>query len=86
LYSGAKALGKEALKTDSNIITDILNKEPEQLVGDIFKTRFGKAKDKPEEKIKKMTGSDLGLKRKREPKWVQFQGIRTKVKDVVTEK
>ena len=28
LYSGAKAVGKEALKTESNIITDILNKDP----------------------------------------------------------
>jgi len=26
LYSGAKAVGKEALKTGFNIITDILNK------------------------------------------------------------
>jgi hypothetical protein len=40
LYSGAKALGKEALKTGSNIITDILNKQPEQPVGDILKNRF----------------------------------------------
>jgi hypothetical protein len=30
LYSWAKAVGKEALKTGSNIITDIFNKEPEQ--------------------------------------------------------
>ena len=36
LYSGAKAVGKKALKTISNIITDILNKEPEQPVGAIF--------------------------------------------------
>ena len=28
LYSGSKAVGKEALKTDSSTITDILNKEP----------------------------------------------------------
>jgi len=40
LYSGAKAVGKEALKTGSNIITYILNKETEQPVGNIFKTRF----------------------------------------------
>jgi len=39
LYSGAKAVRKEALKTVSNIITDILNKEP-QHVGNIFKTHF----------------------------------------------
>ena len=32
LYSGAKAVGKEVLKTGSHIITDILNKEPEQPV------------------------------------------------------
>jgi hypothetical protein len=37
LYSGAKAVGKEALKTGSNIIADMLNKEPEQPVGSIFK-------------------------------------------------
>jgi hypothetical protein len=37
LYSGAKAVGKEALKTGSNIITDMLNKEPQQPVGHIFK-------------------------------------------------
>jgi len=36
LYSGAKAVGKEALKRGSNIITDILNKEPERPVGAIF--------------------------------------------------
>jgi len=64
LYSGAKAVGKEALKTGSNIITDILNKEPEQLVGNIFKTRFSEAKGNLEDKIKKMTWSGLGLKRK----------------------
>ena len=44
-YSGAKAVGKEALKTGSHIITDILNKEPEQPVGAIFKNRFGEAKN-----------------------------------------
>ena len=40
LYSGAKPVGKEALKTGSNIISDILNKEPEQPMGNIFKNRF----------------------------------------------
>jgi hypothetical protein len=64
LYSGANAVGKEALKTGSNIITGILNKE-QQPVGNIFKNRFGEAKDSLEQKIKKMTGSGLGLKRKR---------------------
>ena len=65
LYSGGKVVGKEALKTGSNIITDILNKEPEQPVGNIFKNRFEEAKYNLQEKIKKMTGSGLGLKRKR---------------------
>jgi hypothetical protein len=36
----AKPVGR-GLKTGSSIITDILNKEPEQPVGNIFKTRFG---------------------------------------------
>ena len=62
LYSGAKAVGKEALKR-SNIITNILNKEPEQPVGNIFKNRFEEAKDNLQEKIKNMTGSGLGLKK-----------------------
>jgi len=35
LYSGAKAVGKEALKTVSNIIRDMLNKDPGQPVGNI---------------------------------------------------
>ena len=60
LYSGAKAVGKEALKTGSHIITDNLNKEPEKHVGDIFKNRFGEAKNKLQEKIKNMTWSGLG--------------------------
>ena len=64
LYSGAKAVGKETLKTGSNIITDILNKEPEQPVGNIFKNRFEEAKGNLQEKIKNKTGSGLGLKRK----------------------
>jgi hypothetical protein len=55
-YSGAKAVGKEALNAGSNIITDILNKQPEQPVGDIFKNRFSEAKGSLEEKIKKKTG------------------------------
>ena len=60
LYSGAKSVGKESLKTGSNILTDILNKQPEEPVGDTFKTRFGEAKDNLEQKINKMTVSDLG--------------------------
>jgi protease II len=50
LYSEAKAVGKEALKTGSNMITDMLNKEPEQPVGAIFKNRFIEAKDNLEQK------------------------------------
>ena len=68
MYSGAKAVGKEALKTGSHIITDFLNKDQEQPVGDIFKNRFGEAKNNLQEKIKNMTGSGLGLKRKRKLK------------------
>jgi len=45
-------------------------------VGDIFKTRLGKANDKLEQKVKKVTGTGFDLKRKREPKRVQFQGKR----------
>jgi len=51
LYSGAKAVGKETLKTYSNI-TDILNKEPEQPVGDIFKNCFSEANVKLEKNKK----------------------------------
>jgi len=86
LYSGAKAVGKEALKTVSNKITDILNKETEQPVGAIFKNRFSEAKDNLQEKLKKMTGSGLDLKRKRRSKIVQSVGKRRKVKDIFTEK
>jgi hypothetical protein len=35
LFSGAKAVGREALCTGSNILTDILNKDPAQPVGTI---------------------------------------------------
>jgi hypothetical protein len=63
LYSEAKAVGKGVLKTGSNIITDTLNEEPEQPVGDIFKNRFSEAKDNLEQKIKRMTGSGLSLKK-----------------------
>jgi len=68
LYSGAKAEGKEALKTGSHIITHILNKKPEQPVGDIFKNRLGESKNNLQEKVKKMTGSGLGFERKRKLK------------------
>jgi hypothetical protein len=63
LYSGAKAVGKEALKTGFNIITDMLNKEPEQPVNHIFKNRFIEAKDNLEQKFKKMTRSGHSLKK-----------------------
>ena len=53
LYSVAKVVGKEALKTGYNKISDVLNKEPEQHVGDIFKSRFNEAKGNLEEKIKR---------------------------------
>jgi len=86
LYSGAKAVGKEALKIGSNIIADILNKEPEQPVGAIFKNRFSEAKGNPQEKIKNLTGSGLDLKRKRKSKRVQSRGKCRKVKDILTEK
>jgi len=49
MYSGAKAVGKEALKTGSSI-TDILNKEPEQPVGAILKYRFSEEKGQPPRK------------------------------------
>jgi hypothetical protein len=85
LYSGAKAVGKETFKTDSNIINDIIYKEPEQAVGNIFKIRFSQAKGKLEEKIKNMTGSGLALKRKRMTKKSQSLGKRRKVNDIFTE-
>jgi len=53
LYSGTKAVGKEALKTGSNTITDILNKEPEPRVGAILKNLFSEAKGNLQEKMKK---------------------------------
>ena len=82
LYSGAQAVGNEALQTASNIIKDILNKEPEQSVGNIFKNRFEDAKDNLQEKFKNMTWSGLGLKRKRKFEKVQSQSNGRKVKDI----
>ena len=84
-YSGAKGVGKEALKTGSHIITDILKKEPEQPVGDIFKTRFSEAKGNIEQRVIKMMGFGLGLKRKRQSKNSQSQGKHRKVKEIFTE-
>ena len=63
LYSEVKAVRKEALKKGSDIITDILNKEPEQPVCAIFKNRFNQVKGNLKEKIKRMTGSGLALKK-----------------------
>jgi hypothetical protein len=37
-------------------LTDILNKQPEEPVGDIFKMRFGEENDNLQQKIKKMKG------------------------------
>ena len=85
-YSEAKAVGKEALKTGSHIITDMLNKEPKQPVGDIFKNRFIEANDNHKQKIKKMTGSGHSLKRKRKSKQAQSQSKCRKVKNIFTEK
>jgi hypothetical protein len=85
LYSGAKAVGKEALKIGLNIITDILNKAPDQPDGVAFKNRFIQVKGNLEGKLKKVTGSGLGLKRKRMSKKPQTQGKRSKVKDISTE-
>jgi hypothetical protein len=85
LYLGANNVGKEALKTGSNTIIDILNKEPEPPVGYIFKNRFIQAKDNLEEKIKKMTGSGLALKTKRNSKKPQSRGTRRKVNYIITE-
>jgi len=73
------------LKTGSNRITDILNKEPEQPVGDIFKTRFSEAKGNLKQTIKKITWSDLHLKRSRKSKNAQSQGKRRKVKYIFTD-
>ena len=74
------------MKTGSNIITDILSKEPEQPVGAILKNRFSEAKGNLQEKIKKMTGSGLDLKRKHKSKKIQSRSKRRKVKDIFTEK
>ena len=68
LYSGTKAVRKEALKTGSNITSDTLNKEPEQPMDAILKNRFSEAKGNLQENIKNMTGCGLNLKRKRNSK------------------
>ena len=78
-----KGVGKEALKTGSNIITDILNEEPKGTVCDIFKNLFIEANGNLEEKLIRLR-SVLGLKRKRKPKELS-QCKRRKVKDIFTE-
>ena len=55
LYLGAKAV-ERTLKTDSNILTDILHKQLEEPVGYIFKKSLGEAKNNIEQRIKKMRG------------------------------
>jgi hypothetical protein len=84
LYSGAKAVGKEVLKTGSNIITAILNNEPEQPMRKVLENRFSQAKGNLEEKIKKMTVTGLALKRKRKTKNSQSPGKRRKMKNIFT--
>ena len=51
----------------------------------IFKNRFSEVKNNLEQKIKKMTVSGLGFKRKRKSKKDQSQSKRRKVKDIFTE-
>ena len=53
LFSVAKAVVKEALKTGSNIMTDILNKEPEQPLGDISKLVLVKQRATLNKKLKR---------------------------------
>jgi hypothetical protein len=86
IYSGANAVGKEALKTGSTILTDILDKQPDQPIKTIFRSRLGEAKDNLEQKIETMTGSGLSLKRKRKSKKSQSRSKRCKVKDIFTAK
>lgn len=67
-------------------MTDIFSKQPEEAVVDIFKNRIAEAKDNIEEKIRIITGSGLGLKRKRSPKKAQSLSKSRKGKDIFTEK
>jgi hypothetical protein len=55
LYSGANAVGKEALKTGSNTITDII-KTTGSAFWRYFQQSFGEAKDNLEETIRKWRG------------------------------
>jgi hypothetical protein len=83
LYSGARVFGKEALKPVSQILTDIIDKNPDHPMGGIFKSRI-EVKDNVEQKIKKMAGCGLGLKSKRQAKKAQSHSRRSKVKDIFT--
>ena len=74
MYSRRKAVGEEAWKTGSNVINDILNKEPEQPVDVIFKNHFSEGKGNQEGKIKNMRGSGFGLNTIRNSKNAQCQG------------
>ena len=58
-----KGCRKRGFENRFNIIKDILHKQPEQPVGNIFKNRFIEAKFNLEENIKNFTGCGLGLKR-----------------------
>ena len=51
---------ERASKTVSNIVTNILNKEPEQPVCDIYKNLLSEVKGKLEENFKNMKESYLG--------------------------
>jgi len=64
----------------------MLNKEPEQPLRDIFKNQLIEAKDNLEQKIKKMTGPGLSVKRKRKSKKARSQSKRRKVTDIFTDK
>jgi hypothetical protein len=55
-------------------------------VRNIFKSRFRQAKGNVDYKIKKMTVSGLGLKRKRITKKAQSKGKSRKMKDIFTAK
>jgi hypothetical protein len=73
LFSGPKAVGKEALKTGDNNLSDIVQRKPDQQLGCKIKTRFAEAKDTLEDKITNLTGSGLQLKRKGKPKMSHSQ-------------
>lgn len=76
---GAKAVGREALKTGAHILTDISTKQPSEKLESIIHNRISEAVDR------NMTGSGAlkrGLKRKRG----QSSGRARTVKRLVREK